>query len=82
MGDYYKYFNFFAQIAFIIVVSLLVFLFLGVYLDKKFYNGYGLFTILGIVVGLFSGGYNAYKIVKKYIKELEEEDKEKKKKII
>ena len=57
-------------------------MFLGVYLDKKFYNGYGIFTILGIIVGLFSGGYNAYKIVRKYIDELEKADKEKKDKMI
>ncbi len=44
------------------VLSLLFFLFLGIWLDKKF-NLNGIFTIAGIVLGVLGGFYNCYQAI-------------------
>ena len=52
------------QIGFTIVFSLLLFLFIGKKLDEWLGTNI-LFTILGVIFGVFGGGYVVYKEVEK-----------------
>ncbi len=69
--NYLKYFYIFSQVSFVIIASIVIFLYLGSYVDKKFFSNSGIFTTLGIFIGLFSAGYNSYKIYKKYLEEMD-----------
>lgn len=65
--EYFKYFNIFSQFSVIVVFSIVFFIWLGSYLDDKLLNGDKVFTIIGIFLGLFSAGFNSYKLYQKYI---------------
>ncbi len=75
LKDYLRYFYIFSQLSFVVVVSIVIFLYLGNYIDKNVWQTGGVFTVLGIFLGIFSAGYNSYKIYKKYVDELKDIDK-------
>ena len=75
LNDYLKYFSIFSQFGFVVVISIVIFTYLGNYIDKNIWHTGGVFTVLGIFLGIFSAGYNSYKIYKKYVDELENIDK-------
>jgi predicted membrane chloride channel (bestrophin family) len=79
MNDYLKYFYIFSQLGFVVVVSIVIFIVAGAYIDKNVWQTGGVFTVVGIFLGIFSAGYNSYKIYKKYIDELEDIDKKRNK---
>ncbi|TYB32199.1 MAG: AtpZ/AtpI family protein [Candidatus Mcinerneyibacterium aminivorans] len=75
LNDYLRYFYIFSQLGFVVVVSIVIFIYLGNYIDKNIWHTGGVFTVLGIFLGIFSAGFNSYKIYKKYIDELEKIDR-------
>jgi len=56
------YLSLIAEIGINMVLSILLFMLLGVWVDKKF-NLNGVCTIIGIVLGVLGGFYNSYKAI-------------------
>ncbi|HHH84670.1 MAG TPA: AtpZ/AtpI family protein [Firmicutes bacterium] len=76
----FKYFALFSQISFVVVISIVLFLYLGSLLDKHIIGHSGLFTALGLVVGLGSAGYNTYKLFLRFMEEVKKDEKEEREK--
>jgi len=79
MQENLKYYNHILPIAISVVLSLGIFMYLGVWLDNKYYGKTGIFTVAGIVMGLISAGYNSWRFVHKLLKDMEKEDADRKK---
>jgi|MTBAKSStandDraft_2_1061841.scaffolds.fasta_scaffold01102_40 F0F1-type ATP synthase assembly protein I len=75
-----KYFVLFSQISFVVVISIVLFLYLGTLLDKHITGHNGLFTVLGLVTGLGSAGYNTYKLFLRFVEEVKKDEKEEREK--
>ncbi len=75
MRDSLKYFGLFSHVGFVVVISILVFVWLGVWADGKVSGSKGAFTVAGIFVGLFAAGYNSYRIFQKFLDETKKDDK-------
>ncbi|HOO60544.1 MAG TPA: AtpZ/AtpI family protein [Candidatus Mcinerneyibacteriales bacterium] len=76
----FKYFVLFSQISFVVVISIVLFLYLGTLLDKHVSGHNGLFTILGLFVGLGSAGYNTYKLFLRFVEEVKKDENEEREK--
>ncbi|HHU60960.1 MAG TPA: AtpZ/AtpI family protein [Natronincola sp.] len=64
MKESLKYLSLITQVGITIAISIITFIFLGVYLDR-FFNLRGVFTLLSILVGCVSGIWLAYKLITK-----------------
>ncbi len=76
MNNGLKYFGLFSHIGFVVVISIVLFLLLGTWADEKVAWSKGLFTVAGIFVGLFSAGYNSYRIFQKFLEETKKDDED------
>jgi positive regulator of sigma E activity len=75
-----KYFALFSQISFVVVLSIILFLYVGIWLDKRLFGDSGIFTLLGLFLGLSSAGYNTYKIFNRFLHEVEKDEEKRNKK--
>lgn len=78
MQDNLKFYNYVMPIAFSIVLSLGIFIVLGMWLDKKIYGNPSLFTVIGVFLGLISGAYNSWRFVRKLLHAIDQADQERK----
>lgn len=78
MQDNLKYYNYVMPIAFSVVLSLGIFIALGMWLDKKIYGTPSLFTVIGVFLGLMSGAYNSWRFVRKLLHAIDQADQERK----
>lgn len=60
-----KYISLITQLGLIMVSSILIFFFTGLFLDKLFLTGH-IITIVCIVLGVFTGGFTVYKTLMKF----------------
>jgi len=60
-----KYIGLISQLGLIMVSSILIFFFLGLFLDKLIHTGH-ILTIIFIIIGVFTGGYTVYKTLMKF----------------
>ncbi len=64
-----KWFPLISQLGFQFIFTILISVWIGIKLDKFFGVDERLFTILGIVVGIFAAGIGAYQIIIKFLDE-------------
>ena len=57
-----KYLSLLTQIGLLMVINILIFLGLGVWLDKIFKTN-GIFLIVLLLIGIISGFYSVYKVI-------------------
>ncbi len=62
-----KYLQLIGQLGFLAIISLLIFFFIFLYLDRLFNTG-GLLLLPGIILGIISGFLVAYRHLKKFLK--------------
>ncbi|HHE37904.1 MAG TPA: AtpZ/AtpI family protein [Candidatus Cloacimonetes bacterium] len=60
------YISLITQVGLTFIISLLIFFFLFLYLDKKLQTN-GILTGIGTLLGVFSGFYASYKLIKRFI---------------
>ena len=60
-----KYISLITQLGLIMVSSILIFFFAGLFLDKFFHTGH-ILIIVCIVLGVFTGGFTVYKTLMKF----------------
>jgi len=60
------YISLITQVGLTFIISLLIFFFLFLYLDRKFQTN-GILLGIGTLLGVFSGFYTSYRLTKKFI---------------
>ena len=61
-----KYISLTSQLGLTVIGSILILLAVSIYLEKKFQTN-GLIILIGILIGVVSGVFSAYKLLKKSI---------------
>lgn len=60
--NFFYYLSVYMQLGLVIVITILIFLLIGRYIDKKL--GTKAFSLVFIILGVVAAGYNAYKMMR------------------